>query len=120
MSVISRNTTNRVITYGVNVVKGYDLACKLPAASRVLQNIAIQTCDERCGSCVEMTVGNTYLLGGYYAVNDRNVTEWRVPCQNGVISPWWSDYTEKMDKWMTSAAKDRLCILNTWADNSLN
>ena len=114
--MISRNTTNHVVTYGVNVTKGYDLACKLPA-SRVPQSIVVQTCDERCGSCLEMAVGSTYLLGGYYATNDKGVAEWRVPCQNGVISAWSSDYTDKTDKWMSAAAKDRQCVLNT-SDNA--
>lgn len=112
MVVGNRTVSNHTVSYNVNVSKGYDLACKAPRSSRVPPNIVIQTCDERCGPCVELVPGNTYLIGGNYSVSDKGAVVWKVPCQNGVASLWSEDYEVKMDKWMSLAAKDRQCSLS--------
>lgn len=110
--VVNRTVSNHTVTYKVNVSRGYDLACKTPS-SRLPQSIVIQTGDERCKSCVELTTGSTYFIGGDYNVRkETGAVEWGVPSQNGVVSPWSDDYETKMDKWMTSAAKDRQCSLS--------
>ena len=96
-------------TYGVTVIDSY-LPCPNSTIPQLpLYEATITTYTQPCSSCFNLTVGQTYWVGGIYYVNCRGQPVWEIPRIKGAASLWTTKYDQKGPTWVQTARREHGC-----------
>ena len=109
VTVASKAVGSCNTTYGVTVIDSY-LPCPNSTIPQLpLVEAQIITYTQPCSSCIDLTVGQTYWVGGTYYVNCRGQPVWEIPRIKGAAALWTTKYDQKGPTWVQTARREHGC-----------